>query len=211
MKKLILLLVIAFLAIVVRFEAKAQAPPCPPGANLISDQVTVISGNTSCLYDIQYCLLCQPSGGIGDFSLYSFSKHDPHCILNPPLNSTQIYGQIVDIVTVPDYLAQKCNYPGPCDTYPGGIWYQFCFWMCWEKFFDIVNNVVVYVPCWQTSDAECIQIIRVCWDGTQYIRTLESQNQTGTFNCAGQPEPPDPTSQNPGPTSCFPLPTPCNP
>ena len=180
---------------------------CPNGSQTAIRYLTV----GGCEYKVEICYTCNLTSP-NNVEIFSFAKTNPSC--DPGMNINQVYENLNNQIHTSIFLNELCGLPGPCDQYPGGMWWTFAEDMCWQKELIQYNNqnIIIYFPC-NLVNVICYENHRICWDPSipGFVDLLmQGPEISGDFNCAGMLEPPDPTELN-QPSACFFIVTPCYP
>ncbi|MBM2816363.1 MAG: hypothetical protein HW421_3125 [Ignavibacteria bacterium] len=215
MKKFVLLIVIALLALVGSYETQAQPPEnCPNGqANYNTFTITI----NNCEYEVGICWDCNVTG-VSRIEVRYFTLVDPDCDDIEGLNSTQVLERIYSIVYTNNFISTNlCNFAQytipPCEQ--GEIWFDLIYSTCWSK--NLYQGHVYVTPCHLLPGyCYCIEAWKVCFDvqnGTYRWEMVWNDYSCTMEACGPVPstEPPDPTDpQNPY-TDCWTVPTSCTP
>jgi len=198
MKKIILMLVIAFAIIVANADAT-----CPTGY----DNTTVQMSIFDCTYNVDICYKCTPQGIVqGWASVYGFEKADTSCIHNPQRTSNEIFNRINEILLSYDFLLSLCSITAPPCSTNTYIYWEISEQICWYK--TKIGGKIKYEPCIEIGDLYCLTVYKICWNNYAAIYEINHGPQVnGELETCPDTIPLDPP---PGQSSgCFRLNTDC--
>ncbi len=139
-----------------------------------SKTMTIQAGN--CNYIVEFCYKCQVINP-GIVKINKFYLEDSTCnnSLNISLVLGQLYQELSDGAFIYSNFCQDGLYnTPPCDA--GYNLFTIKFSYCWQQWyrFNGIENVREYWPC--DDNAECEEVIKICWDETEeeFITTRES-------------------------------------
>jgi hypothetical protein len=202
-----LILTLALTLAIFAVSAKAQQEICPLG----SQQMTVQLWAGGCEWNVDICYKCGLFS-TDQVSVIGATKVDSDC--EPELTFNDVLADLNSQVFDWSYLSTVICVGAemlPCDEYPGGLWYDLCYHMCWTKQID-ENGRLTYTAC-LTSQTYCMSGYRYCWDPItqQAVRYLMyGPSISGSFTCDNVLEPIE-TPNYPNWSTCFEVSSPCNP